>query len=55
MLDLDRLTLARISSATPEAQVGLADGLVLWNQPGPLDDKDVSDVVWKVARSHLGG
>jgi hypothetical protein len=55
VLDLDRLTLARISSATPEAQVGLADGLVLWNQPGPLDDKDVSDVVWKVARSHLGG
>ena len=54
LLDLDRLTLARIGPAMHDAQVGLADGLVLWNQPGPIDDKDVYDVVWKVARLPLG-
>ena len=54
LLDLDRLTLARIGPAPHEAQVGLTDGLVLWNQVGPLDDKDVSDAVWKVARLPLG-
>ncbi|MGZ5418683.1 MAG: hypothetical protein ACXWDI_16055 [Nocardioides sp.] len=54
LIDLDRLTLARIGSGIHEAQVGLADGLVLWNQPGPIDDKDVYDVVWKVAGVPLG-
>lgn len=54
LLDLDRLTLARIGSAIHEAhQVDLADGLVFWNQPGPIDDKDVYDVVWNVARLPL--
>ena len=53
LLDLDRLTLARIGSAPHEAQVGLADGLVLWNHPGPLESKDVYDSVWKVARLPL--
>ena len=54
LLDLDQLTLARIGPGTHDAQVGLANGLVLWNQPGPIDDKDVYDVVWKVARVPLG-
>lgn len=54
LLDLDRLTIARIGPGIHEAQVGLADGLVLWNQPGPIDDKDVYDVLWKVARLPLG-
>ena len=32
----------------------MTDGLVLWNQPGPIDDKDVYDVVWNVARLPIG-
>jgi hypothetical protein len=31
-------------------QVALSAGLFLWNIPGPIDDNDVYDVVWKVAR-----
>lgn len=54
LLDLDRLSLVRIGSATHDAQVGVADGLVLWNQPGPLDDTDVYDVVWQVAPVPVG-
>ena len=54
LLDLDRLTLVRIGSGTHEAQVGLADGLVLLNKPGPIDSKGVYDVVWQVARLPLG-
>jgi hypothetical protein len=50
LLDLDRLAITRIGPGIHEVQVGLADGLVLWNQPGPIDDRDVYDVVWKVAR-----
>jgi hypothetical protein len=50
LLDLDRVTLARIGPGLHEAHVGLAGGLVLWNNLGPLDDRDVYDVMWKVAR-----
>ena len=56
LLDLDRLTARRIagplSDTFPDnmAQVGLAPGLVLWNNQGPADDRDTQDVVWKVAR-----
>ena len=53
LLDLDRLTITRIGPGIHEAQVGLADGLALWNEPGPIDDNDVYDVVWKVARLPL--
>jgi hypothetical protein len=53
LLDLDRLAITRIGPGIHEAQVGLADGLVLWNEPGPIDDNDVYDVVWKVARLPL--
>jgi hypothetical protein len=50
LCDLDRLTLARIGPGPHETQVGLAGGLVLWNNPGPIED---NDVVWKVARLPL--
>jgi hypothetical protein len=50
LLDLDAVTLARIAPSLHEAHVSLAGGLVLWNNLGPLDDKDVYDVLWKVAR-----
>jgi len=55
LLDLHGLALARIAPAVHEDQVGLGRGVVLWNNPGPIDDKDVYDVVWKVARLPLGG
>jgi len=50
LLDLDAVTLARIAPSLHEAHVSLAGDLVLWNNLGPLDDKDVYDVLWKVAR-----
>ena len=50
LLDLDRRTLGRTGAGLHDAQVGLAGGLVLWNQPGPDDAKNVYDVVWNVAR-----
>jgi hypothetical protein len=50
LLDLDQVTLARIGPGVHDAQVGLASGLVLWNNPGPADAKAVYDVLWKVAR-----
>ena len=54
LLDLDRLTLARIGPGTHDAQVGLANGLVLWNQPGLSTTRTSYDVVWRVARVPLG-
>ncbi|RYP86929.1 hypothetical protein EKO23_08160 [Nocardioides guangzhouensis] len=54
LLDLDRLTLARIGPGTYEPQTALVNGLVLWNRAGPLDDKDTYDALWKVARLPRG-
>ena len=50
LLDLDRRTLGRTGPELHDAQVDLAGGLVLSNQPGPDDAKNVYDVVWNVAR-----
>ena len=55
LLDLDRLGLARIGSGLHEPQVDLGGGLIIWNHPGPIDAKDVYDVVWKVAAVPSGG
>lgn len=54
LLDLNRLTLARIGPGTHERQTDVVNGLVLWNRAGPLDDKDTYDAVWKVARLPRG-
>jgi hypothetical protein len=53
LLDLHELALAQIGPGLHENQVGLGRGVVLWNNPGPVDDKDAYDVVWKVARLPL--
>ena len=56
LVDLDPLTVHRFSGPLTEtfpdnmAQVGLSSGLALWNTPGPTDDRDTHDAVWKVAR-----
>ena len=50
LLDVDTLTITRIARGLHESHVALEAGLVLWNNPGPIDDNDVYDVVWKVAR-----
>jgi hypothetical protein len=50
LLDLDRRTLTRFGPGIHEWDVDVAGGLVQWNQPGPIDAKDVYDVVWNVAR-----
>jgi len=54
VLDLVHLTVHRIGPTVHdwlnEPQVDLEAGLVLWNTPGPTDDRDTYDVVWKVAR-----
>ena len=50
LLDLRRVSLTRLGRGAVEPQVALADGLVLWNHPGPSGAKDTYDVVWKVAR-----
>jgi len=55
LLDLDRGTLGRIGPEVHDAQFAMAGGLVLWNQPGPSDAKDVYDVVWNVARVPVSG
>jgi hypothetical protein len=52
-LDLDRRTLTRFGPGLHEEDVDVAGGLVLWNQPGPNDAKDVYDVVWNVAHLPL--
>jgi hypothetical protein len=53
VLDLRRVTLARLGRSTFEPQADVADGLVLWNHAGPAEGDDVYDVVWKVARLPL--
>jgi hypothetical protein len=53
LLELDDLTITRIGSEIHDAQVDLAGGLVLWNTPGPLDSRQIYDVVWRVA--HVPG
>lgn len=50
VLDLDRLTIARIGEGTHDPQVALAAGMLLWNTPGPGDSQDAYDVRWRVAR-----
>lgn len=50
LVDPGALMVSRIGLGPHEAQVGLAAGMVLWNEPGPIDDQDVYDVVWKVGR-----
>ena len=50
LVDPDDLTLSRIGRGPHEAQVGLDAGLVLWNEPGHLDDNSVYDVTWRVAQ-----
>jgi hypothetical protein len=50
LLDLDRRTLPRFGPGIQEGDVDVVGDLVLWNQPGPSDAKDVYDVVWNVAR-----
>lgn len=50
VLDLDRLSVARIGDGTHEPHVAIVGDLLLWNTPGPDDSPDAYDVVWKVAR-----
>jgi hypothetical protein len=50
LLDLDSRAISRVGQGPHEVQVALSAGLFLWNIPGPIDDNDVYDVVWKVAR-----
>jgi hypothetical protein len=50
VLDLSERRLARVGPGTHESQVALADGLLLWNAPGPTDDDDAYDVIWRVAQ-----
>lgn len=50
VLDLATAELSRIGPSPFEGQVGLAGGLVLRNEAGPSESKDVYDVVWNVSR-----
>ena len=50
LLDLSDLSLERVGGGPHEEEVALAAGLFLWNEPGPGDNQDAYDVVWKVAR-----
>jgi hypothetical protein len=56
LLDLEHRALTRFGGATQPAEYefALVDGLVLWNQAGPIEDRDVYDVVWNVARLPVG-
>jgi hypothetical protein len=54
LLDIDRHRLTRIGTRGHEAVFALANGLVLWNEAGPIDDRDVYDEVWNVARLPVG-
>lgn len=50
LLDLSQDTLVRIAPGGQENDYALANGLVLWNNAGPIEDRNTYDVVWKVAR-----
>lgn len=50
LLDLAQRELLRLDASPHENQIDVVRDLVLWNTPGPIDDRDTYDVVWNVAR-----